>query len=113
MTALDVGLMLALGLSLACNVRQAATAARLQRMRQEAFAELRAYALKTAEEQWNKCRDHTLQLAKDVYRRFHPGLCRMLSQGYGCRCFLCRMDEFRAAAREEGPEETRDSEGEE
>lgn len=32
--------------------------------------------------------------AKRLYRETNPGSCRMLSQGFGCRCFLCRADEL-------------------
>lgn len=39
-----------------------------------------------------------LEEAKGIYRELHPGGCKMLSQGEGCWCFLCRIDNKKAGA---------------
>lgn len=36
------------------------------------------------------------ETVKEAYRKKHPGGCRMLSQGNGCRCVLCLCDEIHA-----------------
>jgi hypothetical protein len=37
------------------------------------------------------------ETAKDIYRTIHSGGCRMFSVGLDCTCFLCLIDEARAA----------------
>ena len=36
----------------------------------------------------------SLARAREIYRQMHPGGCRLLSEGDGCRCFLCQLDEI-------------------
>lgn len=105
MSELDYGLFLALGLALGGNVLQALAAERRARSQARTFEEIKAYILKTAAAQWDKSLEHTCEFAKNVYRQLHPGQCRIVSEGNNCRCFLCRVDDFIAAARDEGSDE--------
>lgn len=38
-----------------------------------------------------------LEKAKEVYKEFHSGGCRMYSKGDACECFLCRVDNLLGA----------------
>jgi len=40
-----------------------------------------------------------LERAKEIYRGFYSGGCRMLSQGDHCTCFLCKCDEAKSESR--------------